>query len=259
LRAAVSGVLTLILAGAADAFSYNTGDLVGVFAGGSELMVNLGPLSQLTNGETFTFATPVSFGFGSRFLAFETNAPLFSGISGRNVTYTTATTVNPTIFDNNISAYVTRIAGAQNALDTGQGCSGGGWLPCLPNFPAAGFGPVIVNDVNRLLIQANTTSSYENVLGLGTDQINAKLPFSIAAPLIGSSPTVLDLWMGVQTSSTTSKTTELGTLTVNGDPTGSGSEVQITFNAVPEPSAAGLVAVGLGMLSVVSQRIRTTP
>jgi hypothetical protein len=253
LRAAISGVLTFILAGAAHAFSYNTGDLVGVFVGGSELIVDLGPPSQLTNGKTFTFATPVSFGLGSRFLAFETNAP-FTGVMGRNVTYTTATTVDPTIFDNNISHYVTKIAPAQVSLDDGTGATGNGWLPMLPNFPPAGLGGVIVNDATRLLIPATGPSSYTNVLGFGTDQINGKLPFSVAAPLAGSAPTVLDLWKGVQTSLTTSMTTELGTLTANGDPTGSGTEVQITFNAVPEPSTAVLLVTGLGVLSAVRRR-----
>jgi hypothetical protein len=253
LRAAIFGVLTFILAGIGHAFSYNTGDLVGVFVGGSELIVDLGPLSQMTNGETITFATPVSFGFGSRFLSLESNAP-FNGQIGRNVTFTTATTVNPTIFDNNISHYVTKIAGAQVSLDNGLGASAGGWLPLLPHFPPAGLGGVIVNDATRLLIPATESSSYTNVIGLSTDQINGKLPFSIAASLVGSTPTVLDLWKGVQASATTSRTTELGTLTVNGDPTGSGTEVQITFNAVPEPTTAGLVAVGLGVLSAVRKR-----
>jgi len=117
---------------------------------------------------------------------------------------------------------------------------------------------VILNDATRLGILTSHTSSYTNVMsGGGQDNVNGNLPFSVSAPLMGSSPTTLKLWQGTRTSLTTSATEQIGSLIVNGNPTGDGTEVQITFAAVPEPSTAVLLAAGLGCMSV--QRAESAP
>ncbi|HME71551.1 MAG TPA: PEP-CTERM sorting domain-containing protein [Myxococcota bacterium] len=258
-KSILAGGLVFLAAGMAQALTYRSGDLVGVFsASGTELIVDMGPLANLTNGEQFTFGAPSNFGptgaIGGQFTAFSTQAP-FSGFVGRDVTFSTAPSINPPSFDNppasnHISDYVLKLAPAQVALDKGNA---GGWLQNLNTAPPAGTGGIIINDATRLAFSSGQPSSYLNVIGLGQNRINNQLPFSTAANL--SNPTQeLDLWTAVQTAATTSKTTLLGTLEVQGNPLGDGSEVEVTFSAVPEPSTFLLVSVGLSALAGVAGR-----
>jgi hypothetical protein len=244
----LAGALVFLAAGTTKAFTYTTGDLVGVFeVSGTELIVNLGSAGGLTNGKSFSFGTPSNFGpggaLGGFFTGFATVGP-FTGTSGRNVTFTTDPSINPPSFDNNITKYVTKISQAQVSLDTGTGTSSGAWLPLLPNFPAGGTGGVIFNNPTSLAIPSSETTSYENVIGLTTNQINGKLPFSTAKTLTNSSET-LDLWKATQTATTKSSTDLLGTFDVQGNSAGDGSMVKITFSAIPEPSTLLLVSMGL--------------
>ena len=253
---AVGGVLSLLIAGGASALTYSSGDLVGVFVNsGTELVVDLGALSSLTTGHAATFGTPANFGatgaLGGTFTAFEANAP-FTGTAGRQVTFTTDPTVNPLIFDNQLSAYVTKIPPSQAALDDG---SSTGWLRNLNGFPAAGTGGVIINNATELAIPTSVPSSYTNVIGLGTNKINNLLPFSTASTLSGNGQT-LDLWTGTRTGVQTSSTVQIGMLKVDGNSAGDGSQVRITFSAVPEPGTLLLVAAGLAGLVGIGKRRR---
>ena len=132
--AAVSGASALMITEAAQAFNYGTGDLVGVFAGANELIVDMGPLASLTSGETFTFQTSFpSPQLGASFAALETNAPFapLGGVGG-NVTFTTDPSVNPRGFDNK-AKYITGIGPAQVSLDLGE--LGSGASPAEPVAP----------------------------------------------------------------------------------------------------------------------------
>jgi len=168
--------------------------------------------------------------------------------------------VNPTSFDNNFSAYVTKIPSAQSSLDTSGTVSGGGWLQNLNTFPAAGSGtpPVLINTATLLGISATSPSSYSKILNAsGLNEIDGTMPFSTAATL-STDPEVVDLWMANRTALTTSSTTLLGTLTVDGNVAGtSGGEVAITFTAVPEPGTLVLVAAGLSGLVWAGRGRRT--
>ena len=234
------GAFALTVAGAAQAFDYSTGDLVGIFAGApNELIVNMGPLASLTSGEAFTFQTPLaSPQLGASFVALETNAPFtpLDGV-GANVTFTTDPSVNPQSFDNN-AHYLTKLGVAQLSLDDGRGSA---WLPNLKKLPATGMGGVLLNTPVELSILASNVNGWTNLIG---PNINDSLPFSTTSTLTANGH-VVDLWTGTRTGTTTSQTVELGTLTVDGNVDG-GQEVRITFNAVPEPSTFVLILLGIG-------------
>ena len=260
LSLAMGGVFSFLGASAGQALTYSSGDLIGVFVNnGVELMVDMGPLSSITNGQIFTFGTPSNFGstgaLGGIFTAFETNAP-FSG-TVRSITLTTDPSVNPPSFDNNFSLYVPKIPAAQSALDAAGTVSGGGWLENLNSFPNAGTGGVILNDAQRLAILTTNPSSYTKVINSsGLNNLNGTMPFSTAV-MLAANGQLADLWDAKRTALTTSSTTLLGTLTVDGNALGDGSEVRISFSAVPEPGTIFLLSMGLLGLTRMGGRRRS--
>jgi hypothetical protein len=260
--AALGGLFALTLGGAAQAISYATGDLVGTFVNGAnEEEVDLGNPSTFTNGETFTFSAVgtsgnvlgATGGVGGIFTALGVGGS-FTGSTNRQIFYTTDPTVNPLSFNSQISAYVLKIGPAQVSLDTGAAA---GWEPLLNNFPAAGTGGVLLNTsgaLSALGIPQSESAGYTNVIGLGTNKINGSLPFTTvnASPLTTSY--LLPLWQATQTAATKASTVQLGTLDVLSNPAGDGSQVEIVFNAVPEPGTMLLVSSGLVGLLWVGRR-----
>jgi len=254
------------------ALSYSSGDVVGIFVNaGLELEVDLGALSGLANGKTFTFGTPSAWagtgaiGQGSIFTAFETHMP-FSGTM-RTIAFTTdtcspampgtaCTPPNPPSFDNMLAPYVAKIPAAQSALDTGSVGGSPDWLQNLNNFGNANGTSILINDAQRLSILTSNPSSYTTVIGTnGQNNINGNLPFATSVQTFGNGQGA-DLWSATRTGLTTSKTTLLGTFTVNGNATGDGSEVSITFHSavVPEPGTMVLLSMGLLGLAWTGRR-----
>jgi len=242
--------------GATGCFVYKSGDLVTVFVnGGNEFIADLGPLASLSSTPIVlsTAATGNNVlgstgGIGGTFLAYETNTP-FSGTT-RSITFTTDPSVNPPGFDNNLSTYVGKIPAAQSALDTGAVGGSPDWLQGLNTFTTG-----LIFTPSNLAIATNNPSSYTSVLnGNGLNQISGNLPFSTAPSLTGNGQ-VVDLWGATRTGLTTSKTTLLGMLTVDGN--FATNEVRITFTAVPEPGTLALACAGLAGVAWMGRSRRT--
>jgi hypothetical protein len=253
---ALGGLLGLAASQPAHAFSYTSGDVIGVFVdSGAELIVNLGPLAGLGAGGPVTIGLPANFGgdgaLGGKFLAFQVASP-FTGTLGRNVTFTTENGVDPTTFNSNVVGYVNKIAAAQTFLDDGGG-SPDKFLETLPSFPLAGVGGVILNDANRLAILTANAGSYTTkaTQGGSTDRINGNLPFEIDNPLDVSSQ-LIQLWTASRVSTTAASSTLLGSFTVEGNV--GGDTARITFAPVPEPGTAFLLASGLAGLVVAGRK-----
>jgi len=267
LSLALGCALSLLGPRAGQAFSYSSGDVVGVFINqGIELEVDLGQLSKFTNGHTFTFGTPTNWGtsaspgagaLGGLFTAFETNTP-FSG-TVRTITFTTDACSpagpscptpnappNPPSFDNMLSAYVGKIPTAQSSLDTGSVGGSPDWLQSLNTFGNADGSTIFINDATRVSVLTSNQGSYTTIIGAsGQNNINGTMPFSTAVSLLGNGQ-VADLWSATRTALRTSKTTLLGTFMVDGNASGDGSEVSITFaSVVPEPGTMVLLSMGL--------------
>jgi len=264
---AVGGLAVALSPNSSRAFTYNTGDLVTVFVnGGNEFIADLGPLSSLTSGTTVTLSTSSSLGgtgaLGGTVTAFQTVAP-FSG-TPRTIVFTTDPSIHPPNWDNNAivthPSYTAGIQGAQSSLDTGSTGGSPDFLQNLNGITAGGTGVIFVGTSTLGLSATNNPSSYTNQIGLGTNTVNNNLPFSTAATLATTVPSggqVVDLWQAVNTALNKSTTTLIGTLAVNGNVTGDGSTISLTFTAVPEPGTLVLVAAGLSGLVWVGRGRRT--
>jgi hypothetical protein len=111
------------------------------------------------------------------------------------------------------------------------------------------MGGTILNTPVELSISATNVNSWTNFIGPNIDTF---LPFSTTSTVTANGH-VVDLWTGTRTGAATSQTVELGTLTVDGNVDG-GKEVQITFDAVPEPSTFVLIVLGIGGVATIRRR-----
>jgi hypothetical protein len=256
--------LSFLPARGGQALTYTSGDLVAVFVNnGNEVIADLGSLASLTSGTSVIFHTQSTLGAnggnGGIFTAFETNSP-FNGVKPTTIVFTTDPGLSPLppSYDNNAivtsPTYTAGIGAAQAALDSGS-LAGGGWLESLNEIAAGGTGVNFVSTTERSLglSAAGNANSYSNQIGVGSNTINNTLPFSTAATLSANGK-VVDLWSAQTPKLNVSSTTLLGTLTVDGNFAGDGSEVRITFSAVPEPGTLLLVAMGLAGLAWTGKR-----
>ncbi|MFO0690569.1 MAG: hypothetical protein U0900_17850 [Myxococcota bacterium] len=244
----IAAGLVALSSGSASAFVYASGDLVGIFVdGGAELIVNLGPVSALSAGATFDFATPAGFGadgaIGGKFIAYATTAP-FSGSLNRNVTYTAPGTVIPSAYDTNVTAYVSRLGLAQSVLDDGG--TADKFLELLNNFPAPPAGGVVANSASLLSIPSSLGASYTSTIGQNgvTDRIDNQLPFETDVAITGTN--YVGLWRGNRVTTTTASTQAIGIFEVTGNLGGPTPTARLRF--LPEP--AGAVALGCGVLAL---------
>jgi hypothetical protein len=258
---ALAGILVLAGTQAAKAFTYGSGDLVGIFVdGNSELIVNLGPIASLTPGTFFDFQTPPGFGAdgstGGKFLAVATEPP-FSGSLGRNVAFTAAYGVDPSSYDSNITAYVARIGLAQSALDDGGAADK--YLELLNNFPLPPTGGVITNVADELALLTSNPASYTSTIGLNgtSDRIDNQLPFEIDIAVTGDN--LVLLWDVERVATTLADTVAIGLFRVEGNVGGGTPTTRITY--LPEPGTPMLLGYGVAALGGLSgiRRRRSRP
>ena len=239
----------------AHAFTYTSGDLIGIFVdGNTELIVNLGPFSSLSSGANFSFSTPAGFGgdgsTGGKFVLYATEPP-FSGSLNRNVTFSAASGVTASSYDTNVTQYVSRLGLAQSALDDGG--ANDKFLEVLNNFPAPPTGGVITNGTNQLAIPTSNPSSYTSTIGVSgsSDRIDNQLPFETDTQITGTNDFLV--WRGNRNSSTTAQTVVLGQFRVEGNI--GGGITRITY--LPEPGPGLALALGIGALAALSRTRRS--
>lgn len=183
LRALCAAALTLPAA-SAEAFLFvsggpaRSGDLVGVWSkNGFELIVNLGPVDQITLGPLASIDVPTEFEgslIGARFTAFAvpepdrlaTNVPLDPKPAQFNIALTT--------LDDPARIGFVQLGEAQAVLDPAAGAQG--WLKLLNTLPAADGGQIVRNSNDEALISSNLFQSYAGNLGFSTDTIANTVP-----------------------------------------------------------------------------------
>jgi len=249
LAGAVFGLLALASAAPARAFVYASGDLVAVFVdGGTELVVNLGPLATLAPNAVFDVPTPAGFGsdgaIGARFLAYSTRAP-FSGTAGRNVTYTVPPVFYPPAYDADVTGFVSRLGLAQNALDDGGAPDK--FLEFLTLFPAPPQGGIIENAAARLVLPVSNISSYTATIGVAgtSDRIDNNLPFENDVAIDGTR--LAALWTSERLTPIQASSVRLGYVEIVGNLGGGTPTARITY--LPEPVAGATLAVGAALLA----------
>lgn len=250
---AAAGMVTGGYAGSAHAFSYSTGDLIGVVvANSTEMIVNL---TSSPSSATFTmpsqFNGSITSDAAAKFVAL---GVLDNNAQDPSILYSAGSSIDPTPPDQ-LSAFTFGgdVTAAGNALDVPPSQ---GFLSFLANFPPTGTG-IVSNTANELVIASSNSSGYESSLdSLGNDEINNSMPFSVALGFGGGTTASGNLWQS-QADATNAFNVFVnlqGTISAhdNGDGT-----MTFAFATVPEPGTLLLLGSGLMGLLVVGRPKKT--
>jgi hypothetical protein len=242
----LAGGVAALAASPARALQIENGDVVGIFVkNGNELIVNLGPfeagtvdLGNLFNGAGFE-GTPA----GSKFVALAVedpgrmvNVPGFGQFPQENIVYSTLAT-DPMPTDSQIELSMKSVDAAQPGAVV--------WFNLLRAFPGS----------DSEALPSTNTSSYESVLGLGTDAIGNNMSFSTAGEVDGQGQLTISVYSDVRGyadfGGPDTEHLTLGQLEIDGN--------EVTFVA-PEAAAVLRVGAGLAVLAVASLlRRRSAP
>ncbi|HXK21510.1 MAG TPA: hypothetical protein VMS55_02415 [Myxococcota bacterium] len=242
---AATAVLALGWSGPARAFTYATGDLVGILVqNNTELIVNLGTLSGPE-----TFSMPVQWGgtlsTGKFVMLTVPNNTDPLGI----VTFTAPLTTNVPGFDSPAGRMAAPIAGAYFTLDQP---SNDKWLNRLNSVGSPDGVFVFSNSADELVVSGAFANGYTQKLGASTDKINQTMPFSTALKFNGNPAATGFVWEAqIDSGTLAGDFTNLGSVVAsdNGDGT-------VTIHPLPEPGSELAMGSGLVALGVIGWRKR---
>jgi len=245
--AALAGAIVLLPPAArALPFQYASGDVIAVVSkGGTDLIMNFGALP--TTGTTNrSYQIPTAFSGSLAGATFNGAFRVADGFAFPEVIdITTTSTLN--FADPNFDLPM-GIAAASASMAPPTG-----WFGLLPNVPAPAQsgGLVSIRDTDIIAVQAAASFSYTSVLGLGTDAINSALPFGINTRTSFGAGTSASLPFWTLTYDENGYLeTFRGTFSASQD----GSNVALSFTAIPEPGTLLLFASGIAGIAFAGRR-----
>jgi hypothetical protein len=265
--AALCAATLFASARSAEAFLYvrgndsHSGDLIAVWVkNGFELIVNLGPVEALGQGEVTSFEVPGEFDgdlIGAKFTALTVPNPVekFSGgsVNGADRANIALTTLGD---PNELTFFP--VGDAQAVLDSSVQAQT--WLILLGSIPAAGQPGVVENSDTAALIQTSLSVSYTAFLGFSSDAIANTITLSTAVFVAEGDGYAIPLYEVFQTAvdgpggiDFGTEVTALGTLT--GDDGTSGNAI-LSLTA-PEPGTATIGGAALASLAWIARRRRS--
>ena len=243
---AATATLGLGFSGPAHAFSYTTGDLVGIVVeNNTELIVNLGKPASFTSPATFNMPSQWANTLGTgKFIAL--TVPNNADPLG-DVTFTAGSGVNVPSFDNPVGTMAGPIIGSFQALDQP---SNDKWLNRLNGVPAPDGTNIFLNQLKQLVVSGGFSNGYTQSLDFGTDAINNNMPFSTALKFNGGTTASGNLWQtGIDSNTLGGIFANLGAISAHDNGNGT-----VTIALVPEPGTALLMGSGLLVLAVTGRR-----
>ena len=241
---------TALLSSAAGAlpFQYTNGDVIAVInKGGTDLIMNFGALPA-SGTTTKSYQIPTAFSGSLSGATFNGAFRVADGMAFPEVIdITTLSSLN--VSDPNFDVPM-GIAAASASLAPPTG-----WFGLLPNVPAPAqsSGLVSIRDANILAVKVEASFSYTSMIGLGTDAINSALPFGINTRTTFGAGTSASLPYWTLTYDENGYVKALrGTFAASQD----GSNVALSFTAIPEPGTLLLFASGLAGLGIAGRKRR---
>lgn len=251
--AAIAIAFAGLLPSAAKAlpFQYAPGEIIGVInKGGTDLIMNFGALPA-SGTTTKSFALPSQFSGSLAGASFNgafrvADASAFPEV----IQFTTNSPLN---FPDPNGDFAAGISAASSSL----GAIGTGWFAVVATAPAPpANGNVFARDTNVLALNAAYSLSYTSVIGLGTDTINSSLTNGVNTRTTFGALTSASLPFYTLTFDFNNNGDSVYQKTLLGAFTAaqSGSNLDLTFSAIPEPGPLLLVMSGLTGLGVFGRR-----
>jgi hypothetical protein len=264
--AALCAATLFASARSAEAFLYvrgndaRSGDLVAVWVkNGFELILNLGPVEALGQGQVASFEVPGEFDgtlVDAKFTALAVPDPLAVFSGGSVAGASQANIALTTLGDPSVITFFP-VGDAQAVLDSPVQAQT--WLILLGSIPAAGQPGVVANTDTAALIQTSLFASYTGNVGFTSDAIANTLTLSTATMIAAGTGYAIPLYEVFQTAVDGpggiifgTEITQLGTL--SGDDGSSGNAI-LSLTA-PEPGEAAVTATALASLAWIARRRR---
>ena len=270
LAGALCASLLLVSPRPSSAFLYvggsnnQSGDLIAIYVkNGFELILNLGPIEQLGQGNLTSFTPPNEFDgnlIGAKFTAL--------GVPNRAKVYDHVLPPDPPTPQPNIALTTKGDASAIDPVHIGdaqaalESTSGTGWLPLLNTIGPAGSsgGQVLQNTDDTLEIAVDLPQSYTKNIGFASDTIASTPSIPSTAVVIDPQGTGTPYAIPLYTVTQDVKQDLSGLLTLLTNPGSLGGDNGISGNAMlslaPEPGSSGLAGAVVAGLCALARRRR---